>query len=382
MKTFMPIRSFLVASLVLALAGPAMAQERAKPAMEYPTANVLTAWLDQANIHPSVTVGSLTFFPLSAEEADKVDRVWTMPEALSEGKLAIEELEPADLNRLRFVNHSDRLVLCLAGQVIEGGKQNRTLATDALLPLEESVVLPIYCVQKGRWTDEKGRFSQPSVGMAPMAVRNSAAAGAGQQQVWEDVNRSNEQMKVATPDKDLLAGLKDKRTQGWLERARRIVIDKLPGNCVGVVVSRGQEFVGADLFNRPELFRPMRDGLLDSYLLAIYPEQIEPLAKDGDRAAEGTIPVRPIRRPTQQECKAYLGRCYQAELAPMDSPGAGQQHRLRGGIDGTVLSYKDKMVHTHLAPRVYATHEPPPVPQPVPVPPPVPLPRPEPPHVQ
>lgn len=340
-------------AVCLAAGVPAAAQDAAARRLALEP-SLLTNWLDEANIHPPVSAGPLTFFPISADRAAKLDNAWTLDEALAAKQFDIEELEPAQIAKARFINRSDKYVLCLAGQVIEGGKQNRTLVRDALLAPDSRTVLDLLCVQKGRW--EGGQSFAPRVSVAPLAVRSAASAGVGQDELWQQVRRANEQLGVQREDEDLVSAMQDKTTQTWLAEHRKKVLDALPRQCVGVVVARGVSFVGADLFNRAELFRAVREDVIDSYLLSIGPPSPAVRFRES--------------QPTQEHCKEYLGRCYTARLTPVDSPGAGQLYRLSGDAHGTVLGFKGSwMVHTHLAERVIPVPpRPPQPPRPIPLP--------------
>ena len=324
--------------------------------------NLLTQWLDEGLIHPPVAVGTLTFFPLTAPKANRLADAWTMPEALAAGMLVIEELDPPQVDRARFVNRSDRLVVCLAGQVIQGGRQNRTLARDALLGPDSRVTLELYCVQRGRW-EGKASFGG-SAGITPYAVRNSVASGSSQEEVWSEVAQANRQLKSAQPDEDLVAAMRAPDTRKNLAKYRAAIVEKLPDDCVGVVVARGGDIIGADLFNRATMFEAFRDDVLDSYLLDV---PWDDLSSQPDSAA---------RRPTQFDCRDYLGRCYQSRLVGREASGAGvgRLYDLSGPATGSVLGYEGKwMVHLHLALRVIALPVRPP-PRPIPVPPPRPWP--------
>lgn len=163
----------------------AQTAERAAPA-----GNLLTRCLDRANIHPPVHLGRVSIFPVSLSRTNRLDGVLTMDEALQRKLLAIQELDPPEVARARFVNRSARqMIFLMAGEVLTGGRQNRTLATDALLGPKSSTVLPLYCVQKGRWRGGKSFAAETTV--APLAVRAKAARRAGQKEIWDEVARAN-----------------------------------------------------------------------------------------------------------------------------------------------------------------------------------------------
>ena len=189
----------------------------------------------------------------------------------------------------------------MAGETITGGRQNRTLQVDALLGPDSTTVLPLYCVQKGRWAGGK-RFGGSS-GVAPQRVREMAAAKAGQEAVWSEVARANDRLKAQTDSQDLAAAMDKPETARRLAELRAKVVPDLPRGCVGIVVAWRGRIVGADLLNSPELFADLRDKILDSYLSQYgWP-----------------LPVREsIRRPepavTAEQVRDYLRGCYRSRF--------------------------------------------------------------------
>jgi len=351
---------------LLAAAVPAQQVERV-----HPSGNLLTRHLDEANVHPPARIGRLTVFGVTLNRADRLPGVLTMDQALAKNVLLIEELASAHVNRARFVNKSaSQMIFLMAGEVLTGGKQNRTLATDALLGPNSATVLPIYCVQKGRWRGTGGFAKVTAV--APQAVRERAAQDAGQDAVWKAVARANRRLNSATGSDDLAAAMAKPENARRFSGLRRRIAPKLPAGCAGVVVAVGANIVGADLFNSPELFAAMRDKVLDSYL-----------SQYGDQA---TVRHGVAGRPSQLDVRDYLQACYRARFTPADTRGVGKVYDIRGARFGQTLAYEGTsavrsrvpvrprrcMVHTALMQQVVPV-------RPTPVPGrPVPLPRPRP----
>jgi len=237
----------------------------------------------------------------------------------------------------------------MAGEVLTGGKQNRTLATDALLGPDSAVELPLYCVQKGRWRG--GKKFAAEAGVAPQSVRSMVAGGAGQQEVWAEVARANRRLGSSTPSDDLAAALSAPENARRLERLRKRIVPKLPSGCAGVVVARGGVIVGADLFNSADLFARMRDKVLDSYLAQYSLKETAPEKATG---------------PGTGEVRAYLRTCYRADFKPGPVRGVGRVYHVRGARYGETLGYATKaaaspevpvilrqyMVHTALSERI------------------------------
>ena len=350
-------------SAILAVLLPAAGQQKVELVRP---ANVLTDYLDRAGVHPPVHLGKLTVFPIVLERTNRLKGVLTMAQALERGLLVVEELKESRVNQLRFVNKSGReMVFLMAGELVTGGKQNRALATDALLGPDSATVLPVYCVQRGRWSGA-ARFKK-GVLVVPQAVRERALAKAGQAEIWQEVARSNTRLGVADATEDLARAMSAPANVKRFARLRRRVEPKLPKDCVGVVVAVGDRIVGADLFNSAELFAAMRAKVLDSYLS----QHLQAASAKADAA---------VARPTQQDARRYLQGCYRASFTPADTRGVGQLYDIRGARHGQTLAYRRAggitkgpsavpssrayMVHTALIQRVVPVK---PKPKPLPI---------------
>jgi len=308
--------------------------------------NVLTKYLDFADIHPAAQVGRVTVFPISLSRGNRpIRNVLTMSQALARGVLVIEELKPAAVSEARFINKSEKqFVFLMAGELVAGGRQNRTLRTDALLGPQSSAQLPLYCVEKGRWAGG-GKFSAAG-GVAPQSIREQAAGAAGQDAVWDEVARANKRMKVSTPSDDLNAAMTSPVTARRLKELRGRITPRLPRGCVGIVVVHGSRIVGADLFNSPELFAAMRQKVLDSYLSQY---GLGPRIVQGGGSAK--LAVRPV---SQDQVQRYLRGCYDGRFTAGPLRGVGRVYNLRGRPSGQTLTYgENHMVHTSLtSPRI------------------------------
>jgi hypothetical protein len=100
------------------------------------------------------------------------------------------------VNTLVLVNHSKRPLLLLAGEIVTGGKQDRVIAKDRIVPAEaDPIDLSVFCIEHGRWTgttDKFGATAKSSAGsfMVQPAVRQQAMVAKDQQRVWSSVSES------------------------------------------------------------------------------------------------------------------------------------------------------------------------------------------------
>ena len=257
--------------------------------------------------------GNLTVFPVAANKSYDTADFLTLDEGLRSGDVIITEagqarglmrrrpsdplvihpMRDAEVNRLVLVNNSKRPLLLLAGEIVTGGKQDRVIGKDRIVPTESDPVdLSVFCVEPGRWVAANGKetFSANLAGgmsggvVAAPSVRSSAMAAKNQQQVWNNVEKSKQSMQVvveAAPSAAAEVGsttsyarvMDNKEVQqkvnavaGPVERDYQTVIAQLRDkNAVGVVVAVNGEIVWADIFASTHLLQKYWPKLARSY---------------------------------------------------------------------------------------------------------------------
>ena len=101
---------------------------------------------------PAITRGNLSLFPIVSGAEANTARLLTLDEGVRSGAVVVTEAgsvqglvrpgtrmpqpSSAQVNRLVLVNNSDRPLLLLAGEVVTGGKQDRVIGVDRIVPPE------------------------------------------------------------------------------------------------------------------------------------------------------------------------------------------------------------------------------------------------------
>jgi hypothetical protein len=175
----------------------------------------LPATSNDYKILAPITHGDLTIFPVvSAKSHDTSDFI-TLDEGTRSGEVVVTEVgnlhstmqrrppyhsrpyQGAEVNRLVLVNNSKHPLILLAGEVVTGGKQDRVVGKDRIVPAESDPVdLSVFCVEHGRWTETSTKFDTHASVMLQPSVRMKAMADQDQQKVWDEVGRSRSQMSA------------------------------------------------------------------------------------------------------------------------------------------------------------------------------------------
>ena len=178
----------------------------------------------------------------------------------------------AEVNRLELTNRSERPLILLAGEIVTGGKQDRVVATDRIVPAKSKPLpLDVFCVEPHRWEETSKNFESLGFAMAQPSVRQRAMAQKDQQAVWSDVARSRASMALAMPAlADRLSRTSSyaismqngdvKKQLDTMVRPIEHSYDQLSKgmhaqHAVGAVVAINGEFIWADVFASAELVR-------------------------------------------------------------------------------------------------------------------------------
>ena len=258
-----------------------------------------------------VTYENISVFPVVSSYSQDTSPFLTLEEGLSTGEVAVREQgsesmvrgrdgrpvylpQPttgASVNQLVLVNRSKRPLLLLAGELVSGGKQDRVIGKDRIVPAgAPPLPLDVFCVEHGRWTGSS-QFAAANTIVHP-SVRERAAVDQKQTEVWDAV-RSGTTAKAApaAPPPQIsgysiqgaIAG--NGRTEAYEKiyesRAVGVSIDDfvdevqrrfasatsgLKGErVVGVVVAYGGEVAWSDIFASGNLFDHYWRKLLRSY---------------------------------------------------------------------------------------------------------------------
>src|ERR1700704_1308461 len=164
-----------------------------------------------------ITHGDLTIFPVVSTRVHDTSDFITLDEGIRSGDVVVTEVgnlhstmrrrQPyppvrpyggAEVNRLVLVNNSKHPMIVLAGEVVTGGKQDRVVGKDRIVPAESDPVdLSVFCVEHGRWTETSEKFDTHASVMLQPSVRMKAMADQNQQKVWDEVGRSRQAMAAA-----------------------------------------------------------------------------------------------------------------------------------------------------------------------------------------
>jgi hypothetical protein len=270
--------------------------------------------------------GSLTVFPVVASKSYPTGEFLTLDEGLRSGEVVVTEFgnirglvrrhntpsiqrDSAQVNQLALINNSKRPLLLLAGEIVAGGKQDRVIGMDRIVPPESDPIdLSVFCVEPGRWVATSSNFgtSGATYGSAAKGVAGGSASGVvggtlmaqpsvrakamgdkDQSQVWAEVKKQQQSMSVeveaASPspmaanqiastssyavvmeNKDVKQEV-DKIARPIEQNYQSLIKQLRDRKAVGVVVAVNGRVIWSDVFASTELLEKYWPKLVRSY---------------------------------------------------------------------------------------------------------------------
>ncbi len=279
-----------------------------------------------------VTYENISVFPVVSSFSQDTGAFLTLEEGLATGDVAVREQgsesmvrgrdgrpvyipqsgNGATVNQLVLINRSKRPLLLLAGELVSGGKQDRVIGKDRIIPAgAPPLPLDVFCVEHGRWTGS-AQFAAANTIVHP-SVREKAAVDQKQTEVWDAV-RSGTTLRAspAAPSARVTArdiqgaiasnGRTEAYEQIYQSRAVGVSIDDFVNEVqrrfsqatsglknervVGVVVAYGGEVAWSDIFASGDLFDHYWHKLLRSYAVEALTRPTYRQAASRDNASE------------------------------------------------------------------------------------------------
>ncbi len=220
----------------------------------------------------AATQGGLSVLWLHAKEPAGAPplEIATLDEARARGGLTILERGQASVPELIAENRGNAYVLLLAGEILIGGKQNRVLREDLLLPPWSGPRnIAVYCVEQGRWNDGRKDFESRGSVVQP-SVRSQVLGRAEQSRIWSGVAEAARELRATSPTGSYQAVYDKPEVKAHLERATRTLDARIAPSAVGAAVFVGASLGGVDCFHAAALFAREWPKLLRAYALDAY----------------------------------------------------------------------------------------------------------------
>ncbi len=284
--------------LLLLLTMVACNLEKAVQSSEQPavnsTAQVEAAFTVQQDMTEALTFDNLRLYPIEAT-ADHIEahaelaRFKNLKEAIdlpgfhiTEKKAFGRSTDRGTVNTLTIQNKSQDTVYLMAGDVLKGGKQDRLIAEDMIVPPRTITDISVFCVERNRWevlpengetttaSDKKRQYAFTNYyNCASNEVRKAAKQTRNQKAVWDKVGewtalnnaQSRTESYTALEKSEEFTTKRDQYIEFFIKQ-----MNALSNNTVGLIAVSGDKVLGADIFNHPTLFEKQLPVLLHAYV--------------------------------------------------------------------------------------------------------------------
>ena len=286
---------------------------------------------------------NLTLFPLRLlpDAEPSVPTYCTLDEAMAAQMVIITEVDAdGSVPELRLQNRGTRSVLLLDGEELVGAKQNRTVNLTTLVAPGTQILLPVTCVEAGRWRAESAQFqSSPQAHFAEGRAAKQASVSevlfqrrvpqADQGDVWARIRTKAARLHAPSPT-SAMGEMFAVHTVTVEEYVAALTHGIAPNEVGGIFVLNGQVF-GMERFDAPDTWRKLLPKIVRSFALDAVDKQ--------DAANQVAIG-------DAGDAAAFLAQVAAAPVKTYPALGMGDNLRIRtAGLTGAALCVEDRIVH-------------------------------------
>ena len=218
--------------------------------------------------------GNVSLVQFGTDYADTFNYI-AFREASQKGLISITEVDSSgNVNSLMIDNRSDEFVFLSDGDLLQGAKQNRVLNTSVLIEPNSKIVVPVSCVEAGRWRYTRRDFGESEF-YAPsnlrrvkqVAVVTHLREGHGhrtdQGKVWDEVSNYASLHKESSPTSDMLNTFEKKKH--IFDRDLNDIFPEAHTNAVAISI--GRKLVSAESFNSRQVYSQYFEKLIRSAMM-------------------------------------------------------------------------------------------------------------------
>ena len=249
--------------------------------------NQITSAVAGLEIGEPTFCGGLTVFPLLSRETSDLDYL-LLGEGLREDLVTVREVSMGgSVPDLEVENRADRPVLIVDGEELVGAKQNRVANLTLLLPAGKTTVIPVSCVEQGRWSYDSPGFQVTDrmhfasgraerYASVQQSMRSEGTRRSDQSRVWSAIDDKATAMD-APSETGAMSEIFERHAKALEDYVREV--EAAPDQ-LGAIFSVAGGNYGLDLFDRHATLAAFLPKLVRSYGVDALERRTE-----GDRTA-------------------------------------------------------------------------------------------------
>ena len=222
------------------------------------------------------TYKNLTIFLIQGK--DELSRNYiTLEEAMKQKKITLHET--GSVGELSVDNLSSDYVFIMAGDIVKGGRQDRTIGEDIVLaPRAKKVPLKSFCVEQSRWSgrgsESSAVFSSSEKTLSNKALKVAARTEKDQSKVWKEVENYQEnvsknaqaEVKSSVSPTSLQLTLENDKIKGSVTEYVNALQSAFNGknNVLGFAFFINGKISTVETFGNAALFKKLQKKLLEA----------------------------------------------------------------------------------------------------------------------
>lgn len=281
--------------------------------------------------------GSMAVLPVFTGQGSEL-RYLTLSEALKADLVEISEInEMGTVSELKVNNTADLPVLILDGEELVGAKQNRIVNTTILLKERSLTVIPVSCVEQGRWSYKSRNFKDSSR-LAHSKLRNLKSVSvkksvedygehfSDQSAVWDAIHEIEMKTHLHSPT-SAMGDIYDEFTENMKDYQE--AFEAVEGQS-GLLVFINGEVIGLDIISNKTAYSVLHKKLIESYAL--------------DSMLENTKKTTPNINP--EAAHKFIEGIIKCDESRNESVGYGFDHRFASDLYiGSALVFNKELIH-------------------------------------
>jgi hypothetical protein len=265
-------------------------------------------------------------------------------EAMENSHIEVKEVnESGSVNNLVVLNHSDHFVFFSDGDILSGAKQNRVLNTSVFLAPNSKTILPVSCVEQGRWRHLSPKFKGNDY-LAPSRLRSKKSEQVkenlkinssficSQHSIWSEVEDYQMNLRVNSPTSNLSDVFEEKK----IDIDKFIADFKVEDTSNGMTVFINNNILSVDVFNKTSIYQEYFHKILRGVSSeAIYLKKVDSSISEAE---------------TKYKTLNFFDELERIKFNMYPGVGIGKEKRFDSDkISGFNLIYNDQAIHMTLA---------------------------------
>ena len=274
-----------------------------------------------------ININNLKIIPIQLEGLRHDDRIVPFDNLFDKGLAKAEEVTAEGIvSRVKIINYSENLLFISDGEAIVGAKQNRIAERSVIIKDQSDAVVPVYCVERGRWgyrDRENPRFAKSEFSLSPRTrdkkaefLKNSHNQST-QNMVWQDIDEFSEKVNYSSETSDLGDILNSRNNENLYEKVEEV-------NSNGfIVLGTGRPFI--EVFSHNDICKKHLN------------KSIRIWSADENTVAE-----------TFDKPENYFEKFNNSEWDKEDSIGLENAFSSKGDNNGRAIFHNQKLVHSYM----------------------------------